>query len=264
MFPRAKKIKLVAVLRRLIFIALAISSTGILTSCGHSKKRNEEAQLRLRLGTSLLSQGRYPSALRELLTAEKLNPKNEVVQNNLGLAYFMREQYELAAQHLKKAIDLRPSYSEARNNYARTLIELTRYDQAIQEASLVTADLTYEDPVKAWVNLGLAHFRKGDFAAAKEKLAEAIRLNRNHCLGQTLYGRTLLELTQYQSAARALDNAIVICKPTKFDEPHYYSGLSYYKLGKTSTAIARMEEVIQLYPSGQYAGKAQSLLKLMR
>ena len=60
------------------------------------------------------------------------------------------------------------------------------------------------------------------------------------------------------------DNAVVICKPVKFDEPHYFSGLTYYKLGKTTSAIARMEEVVQLYPQGHYAKRAESMLKLMK
>jgi len=144
------------------------------------------------------------------------------------------------------------------------LIELSRYDQAIAELERVLSDLTYDNPSKAWVNLGLAHFRKGEFKTAKTKFAEAIRISRDNCYGQTFYGRSLLELAEYESAARALDNAITICREPKFDEPRYYSGLSYYKLGRTSSAIARMEEVIKLSPEGPYAKKAQSLLKLMK
>lgn len=244
----------------LIFFVSALLST----SCATSKKNQEEALLRLRLGTSLLQQGSYPQALRELLLAEKLDPRNEITQNNLGLTYFMRERYDLALEHLEKALRLKSDYTEARNNLARTLIELSRFDEAIDELKLVTADLTYTDPAKAWVNLGLAYFRKGDFKSAKDKFAQAMKLNRGNCLGQTLYGRSLLELADYQSASVALDNAVLICQSTKFDEPYYFSGLSYYKLGRTSAAIARMEEVMQISPDGEYAQKARSLLKLMK
>lgn len=250
--------------RKITFVLLTLSLIGGVTGCGSTSKKREEAQLRFQLGTSLLTQGRYPSALRELLIAESLDPKNHVIQNNLGLTYFMREKYDLAAQHLRKAIEIDPKYSEARNNYGRSLIELARYDEAIRELEKVVADLTYTDPAKALLNLGLAHFRKGDFATAKMKFAEVIRLNRSHCLAQTMYGRSLLELADYSTASRALDNAVLICKSLKFDEAHYFSGLSYYKLGNTSTAIARMEEVIKLYPDGNYAKKAESLLKLMK
>ncbi len=234
------------------------------SGCATPQKDIETSQLHLRIGTAHLIKGNYPGALKELLQAERLDPRNPVVQNNLGLVYFLREKPDLAANHLKRALELKPSYSDARNNYARALIELGRFDQAIAELQQVLGDLTYEDPAKAWVNLGLAYFRRGDFKAARDKLAEAIKLNRDHCLGQTLYGRSLLELGELPQAAQSLDNAVVICTNAKFDEPYYYSGLTYYKLGRTSSAIARMEEIVKLYPQGRYAKKAESMLKLMK
>jgi type IV pilus assembly protein PilF len=234
-----------------------------LTSCA-TKQNHEEAELRLRLGTSLLEQGNLPNALRELLTAEKLDPKNEIVQNNLGLIYFLRNHVDLALPHLKKAIELKPQFSEGRNNYARLLIEVARYDEAIAELQIVLRDLTYDQPSKAWVNLGLAYFRKGDYGQARSKLAEGLKLERTNCLGQILYGRSALELGDFASASKTLDHAVVLCQGSNIDEAKYYSGLSYYKLGRSSSAIGRMEEVVKLYPEGQYAKKAQSLLKLMK
>jgi Tfp pilus assembly protein PilF len=247
-----------------VIISVFCIAFAALASCATSGKDREEADLRLRLGTGYLQDGNYPQALRELLEAEKLDPRNAMVQNNLGLAYFFRERYEIAADHLKNAISLEPKYSEARNNYARVLIELTRYDQAIRELKIVLDDLTYADPAKAWVNMGLAHFQKGDFSTARERFATAIQNDRNHCLAHTYYGRSLLELGELQTAAAALDNAVVVCRPVRYDEPHYFSGLTYYKLGRASSAIARMEEVVKLYPEGRYAKKAESMLKLMR
>jgi Tfp pilus assembly protein PilF len=222
------------------------------------------AQLRLRIGTAMLTQGNYPNALRELLEAEKLDPNDSVIQNNIGLAYFLRDKYELAERHLAKAVQLDPKYSEARNNYGRVLIELQRYENAIHQLELVVSDLTYGEPAKAWVNLGMARFRKGDFKRAKRDLAQALKVQRDHCLGQTMYGRSMLELKEYEAAARTLDNAVLICRPLKFDEPHYFSGLSYYKIGRKESAVARLEEVLNLYPDSNYAKKAESLLKQMQ
>ena len=240
--------------------ALALS----LIACVSAKKERNEAELHLRIGTAYLAKGNFPYALAELQTAEKLDPENPMVQNNLGLVYFFDEHYAESEQHLARAMKLKPDFTEARNNHARVLIELTRYDAAIAELKTVLADLTYPEPAKAWVNLGLAYFRKGDFAAARDKFAQAVQLDRDHCLAQTYYGRSLLELGHLGDAAQALDNAVLICKTMKFDEPHYFSGLTYYKLGKTTSAIARMEEVVQLFPQGRYAKRAESMLKLMK
>jgi type IV pilus assembly protein PilF len=241
------------------------STAVLLTACATSTpQQKNEAELHLQIGSGFLSHGNYPAALRELQTAESLDPNSEVIENNLGLVYFVRQRNELAEQHLRQALKIKPNYTEALNNLARVHIEEGYYDEAIVELGRVLNDLTYDSAEKAWVNLGMAYFRKGQFDQAKLKLAEAIRLNRQNCLAHTLYGRSLLELRETLRAAEELDVAIGTCQASRYDEPHYFSGIAYYKLGNTDKAIARMEEVIKLYPSGDYAPKAQSMLKQMR
>lgn len=239
----------------------------IVGGCASTTKSKDEAALHARIGTALLQQGHYPDALRELLLAKKLDPKSASTENNLGLVYFMREKYNTSAEHIEHAVALDPAYSEARNNLGRVLIELGRYDEAISQLHKVLNDLTYADPAKAMVNLGLAYFRKGDYAQAKATFSKAIETNRENCLAQTLYGRSLFEMAQFALAAQSLDNASIICQAKNgpgFDEPQYYSGLAYYKLGRTSAAVSRMEDVMKLYPDGHYAKKAENLLKLMK
>ncbi len=244
-------------------ILWAVLSTVFLTSCASSQKSKERAILLLRSGTGYLTQGHYPAALRELLSAAELDPSHPVIQNNLGLAYFVREKFDLAEKHISRAIQLDSKYTDARNNHGRVLIELGQYDEAKEQLQRVLADLTYPEPEKAWFNLGLMYFRKGEFDTAKDKFAEGIRTNRGHCLSQTYYGRSLLELKDFDRAAAALDSAVGLCKNSQNDEPHYYSGISYYKLGRTDKAVARMEEVMRLYPQGRYAKKAESMLQIM-
>src|SRR3954470_15265831 len=134
--------------RTLIFTAL------FLVACT-SPAHKEESRLHLQLGTSYLQNGRYPDALRELWLAEKDDPENSMVQNNLGLTYFIREKNNLAEQHLRRAVELDSHYSEARNNLARVLIEQKKYDVAISELNRVLNDLTYNDAPKALTNMGL-------------------------------------------------------------------------------------------------------------
>jgi Tfp pilus assembly protein PilF len=244
-------------------VICCLFAAGLLSSCASTEKNGMRAQYLLRSGTAHLSKGNYPQALRDLLAAEKFDPKHPIIQNNLGLAYFVREKYEVAEAHIRRAVELDLKYTEARNNHGRVLIELSRFDEAVKQLEQVRADLTYTEPEKAWFNMGLAYFRRGNFNTAKDKFAETVRLNRQHCLGQTYYGRTLLELGDFDRAAGSLDNAVGLCKSAQHDEPHYYSGLSYYKLGRTDKAVARMEEVIRLYPQGKFARKAESMLQIM-
>ena len=212
------------------------------------------------MGTAFLQSGRYPEALRELLLAEKSDPSNPIVQNNLGLVYFIREKSEIAQQHLQRAVDLRSEYTEARNNLSRVLIELGQYDKAISELKIVLKDLTYTDTSKAFTNMGLAYFRRGQYGEAKKYLSQALKTNRENCLAYTLFGRSQMELGDTKAAATSLDSAVILCQPVEFDEPHYFAGLAYNKLGQREKAIARLEEVVKLYPAGRYNRKAQEML----
>lgn len=243
-----------------LFLLLVLS-----ISCTTFRQQDEEvARLHLQIGTSQLNAGNYPQALSELLTAESLDPNNPITQNNLGLTYFFRERNDLAEIHLRKAISLKPDYSDARNNLSRILIERGRYEDAIKEAQKVVDDLTYASPDKPLLNVGIAQFKLNQFQQARKTFQKAIDYQRDSCLGHSYLGRSLFEMKDYQRAAEALDKASGFCQKSQFDEPHYYSALSYYQIGQIQKAEARFEGLLKLYPQGKYTEKAKSMLETIR
>lgn len=247
--------------KRILGVFLLILSTA----CTSLSTENEEtAKLHLRIGTSHLNNENYPMALNELLTAAELDPSNPVIQNNLGLTYFFRERFDLAENHIRKALKLDEKYSDARNNLSRVLIERGRYTEAAQEAQIVIQDLLYTSPEKPLINLGLAQFKMGQFETAKKNFQKALDYQRDNCLAQSFYGRTFFEMKDYNRASEALDRAAGFCQRSQFDEPHYYSALSYYQLGQKSKAEARFESLLKLYPNGRYNEKAKTMLETIR
>jgi type IV pilus assembly protein PilF len=230
----------------------------------NTKRAEDDAALHLQIGTTLFTNGKYPAALQELLIAEKLDPKNATVQNNLALTYFVRDRFDLAQIHVERAIQLKPEYTEARNNRARILIERGNYAEAIEEAKRVNNDLTYQFPIRGWTNISLAYFRKGDFAKARDSATAALKIERDNCFAQTILGRSLLELKNTKDAADTLDRAVIACLKEGQDEAAYFAGLAQYQLGKSSAAIARLQTVLKDYPNGSYAKKAVSLLEIIK
>ncbi|MDZ4081399.1 MAG: tetratricopeptide repeat protein [Bdellovibrionales bacterium] len=237
-----------------------------MSGCSTAKKTNAKdiALLHLQNGTRFFTNKKYPSALTEFLAAEKLDPRNAVVQNNLALTYFVRDRMELAQKHIDLALSINPSYTEARNNRARILIERGQFALAIQDAKKVTEDLTYQYPIRGWTNIALAQFRMGNFKDAKATATEALKVDRTNCFAQTVLGRSHLEISEFKEAAETLDRAISACRTEGEDEAAYFAGVANYKLGRSAAAIARLEEVLKDYPQGRYAKKAESLLEIMR
>lgn len=254
-------------------LAAIFCFSGVLTGCTSKNvnKDKDDANLHLQIGTTLFTNKKYPAALNELLIAEKLDPSNPTVQNNIALTYFVRDRFDLALKHVDRAIALKSDYTEARNNRARILIERGQYAEAVAEAKRVTEDLTYQYPIRGWTNIALAYFRKGDFTGARDSATQALKIERGNCFAQTILGRSLLELglanpgtPLVHDAAETLDRAIVACRAEGQDEAAYFAGLAHYKLGKSAAAVARLQEVLKDYPEGRYAKKAESLLEIIK
>src|SRR5690348_9269132 len=91
---------------------------ALLMSCV-SEDKTHEADLHLQIGSGHLSQGHYPEAIRELRISESLNPDNPVLQNNMAIALYARNRFADAETHFLKALDLKPDYTDARNNLGR-------------------------------------------------------------------------------------------------------------------------------------------------
>ncbi len=233
--------------------------TGLLGCVSEDKKL--QAELHLQIGTGHLMKAHYPDAIRELRVAESLEPDNPITHNNLAIALYARKQFASSEEHLRKALDLKSDYTEARNNLGRLLIDTKRYDEAIQELKLVTQDLTYSQPERAYDNLALAYLQTRNFKLAKKNAQAAINLNRADCVAKGLMGQILFQQKQYVAAAAHLDSAIELCK--NLDEAHYFGALSYLQIGQKEKARARMKELISLYPESHFSDLARAeLLKL--
>ncbi len=244
-------------------MTLVAFSLMVLSGCATTTRNAEKADLHLQIGTGHLAKSQYADAIRELLVAEQLDPENPLVQNNLAIALFARKRIKDSIEHFQRALEIKPDYSEARNNLGRAFIEYNQPKEAIRELKLVIDDITYPQTERAYVNLGIAYLRMKDFAKAQVNFQEALNLNRNYCLAHNYYGQALYFQKKYGQAAAALDSAVQLCQ--NLDEAHYYNALSYLQLGQTEKARTRMNEIVSLYPQSEFAEKARvQLNKLER
>ncbi len=248
-------------MKSLLLIGFVILATACASLGGGDSKK---AELLLRLGTSQIEAGDYPSAMKTLLDAEKNDSSNATVQNNLGLVFFFRDRMELAEEHLRTAVKLKPTYSDAKNNLGRILTERGKVKEAIVLLNEVLDDLTYDRPAKATLNLGIAYFKISDFHQAENYFSKTLQFGHDNCMANSYLGRTFYESKNFKRATEVLDSAVGFCKALQFDEPHYYSALAYYQLGEKIKAEARLQEVTKMYTRGRYQEQARNLLETMR
>ncbi len=245
-------------------LATVLAGSSVLAGCSTvSKPDQERAGLHLKIGSGYLAQGQYPQAMSELLKAENLDPKNPLILNNLGLAYHVRGRLKQAESKFRLAVKVEPRFSDAKNNLAHNLIGQKRVNEATKILHEVEGDLTYGYPEKTFSNLGLAYFELGQYKKAEEYLLRSLEIRRQSCTTANYYGRTLQEMKRMKQSAEILDQAIEFCRVSKFEDPLYFSAMSYFSLGDREKSRARLEELLKEYPKSKYVAKAKGMLELL-
>jgi len=245
-------------------VSFILILTFVNLGCTSHRKNEELAQRHFDLGNSFYAAGKYPQALKELLKAKKLHPSNPLITNSLAVTYQARGRSDLAIQTFNELLQVHPNFTEGRNNLARVLIETKRFKEAQVEINKVKKDLTYGSLDKLYLNEGLLYFDQQQYDKALEPFAKSVQYGRSNCSSQHFYGRSLFELKRYSDAAQALDRAIAFCQTSGNDEPHYFSALAYYRAGDKRKAAVRFDEIVKLYPKGQYTEKSRALLEVVR
>lgn len=101
-----------------LLAVLALLTVG-LPGCGGQYRTPEAADSQLAFGVSMAQRGLWNEAMFRFHAAERLEPDNPHVFNNLGVAYEAAGDFEKALQNYQKALKLAPDSREAKANYAR-------------------------------------------------------------------------------------------------------------------------------------------------
>lgn len=163
-----------------------------------------EAKALRDLGEAYFLQGSYSRALNEFLRAERLNPDDPYLQNNLGLTYLNLEKADMAIAHFKKAIMLRQDYGPAQNNLATAHITQENWQAAIDVLTPLTEDLLYATPHYAFSNMGWACYNLKNYDDALRAYTRALRLEPHHPAALRGQSMTLMAMGRFEKALQAI------------------------------------------------------------
>ncbi|HPC82211.1 MAG TPA: tetratricopeptide repeat protein [Thermoanaerobaculaceae bacterium] len=121
-------------------------------------------------GQTLLAEGKADAAVEHFQAARALQPGNPTVHNVLGVAELQRRNGQVALASFNKALELAPTYSDARNNRGAAYLQLGQLAMAEADFLAVLADSTYANRAGVLFNLGSLYLRKGNLPAAEENL----------------------------------------------------------------------------------------------
>ena len=238
-----------------IFLFLSFAS-----SCAveNGVKKEEKIRATENMGISLVREGKLRAGLQHLLDAVKLGSENPDLYHELAKVYFDLGEYDLSLANFKKALALRPQFSEALNNMGVLYVKLDELDKALDCFQQAAKDLLYRTPYYAYHNIGSVYYKKGDYSAAIENYKKALSLAPNYVEVYYDLAAAYEALNQLEDAISAYEKAIQL--DPKFWSARFNLGKLYLRLGREEEAEEELEAVIKADPRGAMAKDAKRLL----
>lgn len=106
-----------SILKRAATFSLLL--TVVLAACGSRYGRPDQPSSQLAFGVDMARRGLWSEALFRFHQAERLDPRNPRILNNLGVAYEATGEYDKALGYYKQALQVDPNNRELRANYGR-------------------------------------------------------------------------------------------------------------------------------------------------
>lgn len=241
------------------FLFIVCGVTGCVTS---NRLTEEQANARVDVGIAYIKAGQYTAALKELLEAKNLSPRNPAIHYYLGISYHGKGLLNESIGEFKEAVNLKPDYSEAHNYLGTVYFNKGLWDEAIKEFNNALANVLYATPASALYNLGRAYYQKGNYRMALAKYNEAMIRGPNVIplpLIEKDMGVASFELGEIDSAIEHFKKSLKLVP--MFVESHYWLGRCYIKKGNVQEAIEEFRDVIKMAPESKFAEKAKEILK---
>ncbi len=195
-------------------------------------------------GTVLSEKGEFTAAIQEYNKSEALNPDDETIYYNRGLAQYMLNNFQDAITDFSHAIAIKPEYLDAYNNRGIAYGNLGYYERADQDFNFVIA----QDPesYKAYNNLGLNALGREQTDEAILYFSKAIELNHRFEFALNNRGQAYLMSGDIINAIKDFTRAIEV-------NPYYltpYAGraIAFTRLGDTESAARDVNFIKKFQP----------------
>jgi Tfp pilus assembly protein PilF len=212
-------------LRGLWALLAALALGGCASAEVEKIRRTDKADFHYRLANGYFHTGSIDLSIRELIAALEVEPDHADSRYLYGFILFGRKQFEEAAGHFRKAVQVAPAFYAATNILGATYIELERYHDAIATLEPLTREPRYTTPYHAFNNLGLAYFRQGDLRNADKNFGMSVFYNPKFCQGYRNLALVALGQRDYAKAVDQMGEAVMRCP--RYAELHLQQGEAF-------------------------------------
>ena len=244
-------------------MAAVLAVVLLLTGCAHmrAKKLREASEVHYRLGNEYYKAGNLADALKEYTRAIEIYPSEPSYHLMLGFAYSARGLDERAEKEMKESVRLDPSFSEGHIGLASMYMKRGEWDGVIGECRLALKNIYYKTPEVAYLNMGIAHYEKGDYKKSIEDLRRAVALKPDLAVAYYRMGLALERLWKRSEAIDAYRRAVKI--RDDYEKAYYRLGYLLVKRGDRAGAVRAFRRVVKLAPESRDARSARDYLDLI-
>jgi tetratricopeptide (TPR) repeat protein len=229
-------------------IATLLSQHGFYSHAIHCFTRiaslDSSWQNRYNLALSLLYGGRFPEASTLLATLHTEQPANADILTYLGSALESQQKMPEALEAYRAAAAADPSNPDRTLDYTRLLMNLDRYDEAIQVVHHGMGETSATAPLD--LRLGAIEMLKSNFPAARDAFNAALATDPNLDVAYVGLAETYARQDNNAEALRILE-----AERSKLPNDYlleYYFGLLASRVGREPEAIVALEKAAQLEP----------------
>lgn len=236
--------------------------TILVTACSSkSNKTQQQSEIYFGAGTQSLMSQDFTDALKNLLKANELDPDNDKILNNLGMAYYFKGERDLAVKTIKKAIKVNNENSDAKVNLASIYFKDGDYKNSERIYKTVLKDLTYEKQARTLYNLGVIELQRKKVSAAENYFKKSIKEESNYCPSHYQLGLINYVQKQYNSALKSFKEATMGTCYENSPAAHYYQAVTLTSLKRFTDARLKYDEIDARFKTSEYAAKAR--IKMM-
>ncbi len=184
-------------------------------------------------------------SLSACMSEERIRQVNESdFYKDIGYAYYIERNYQLAYAEFHKALQVDPNNKEALQGLALVYMEFQEFERARDLfLKAVSIDSEYAD---AWFNLGVCYQRLNQYNEAIQAFQKALS-NPLFVMQDRAYfgiGISYYKLGKYNEAKESFEKALT--RNVLLIPAHFYLSLNYQKLGLYSEASKTLKKAVKL------------------
>jgi Tfp pilus assembly protein PilF len=222
------------------------------------------------LGSTYLQRGESELAIREFRAALSIWDRDAETHFSLGEAYRQKRAFEDAEDHFRRALDLDPQLLDARLNLGVVYLQQERWREAIRENERLVEDPSFLRPSRALVNLGWAHYKLGDRAAAAKFFRQAIADDKSSYQAHLNLGIVLYDDHALGESVKSFGKVLELLSgrpPELFGaaeaETRFRLAMAHVRLGERTRAIEQLRIAADRGGETAWAKKSRDYLAVL-